>query len=104
MWYFKYEDPGNLRQLPAWRYECTQTKVDQVSVLGPHPFINRITEVSRLFWQNGVLAFRAFVFLKLTILVNDLGVVHGDQRELTFSTIDNKLRVPRIFPFEDVHP
>ena len=64
------------RYLPAWGNECTLNEVDQMAVLGPHSFIDSITEVSRLFGQDGVLALGAFVFLELTILINDLGVVH----------------------------
>ena len=75
-----------------------------MAVLGPYPFINGITEMCCLFWQNGVLALGAFVFLKLSIFIHDLGIVHGDQGELTLSSVDDELRITRVFPFENVHP
>ena len=75
-----------------------------MAVLGPYPFINGITEMGCLFWQNGVLTLRAFVFLKLSILIHDLGVVHGDEREFTFPSVYDELRIPRIFSFKNVHP
>ena len=72
--------------------------------LGPYSFIYGITKVGSFFRQNGVLAFRAFVFLKLTILIHNLGVIHGDQGEFAFTSVDDELRISWIFTFEDVHP
>ena len=75
-----------------------------MTILGPYSFINCIAEVGCLFGKDGVLALGAFIFLELTILVNNLCIIHGYERVLALPTIDDELGVTRIFPFEYVHP
>jgi|GEM_PF-6547032 len=75
-----------------------------MSVFGPDPFIHGIREMRRLFRQDGPRPFGRLVFGELAFFLDDLGVVHGNERVLAFVAVEPDGREGRITSFQDVPP
>ena len=73
-------------------------------VLGPDAFIHGITEVGCFFGQNRFGSLGCLVLGELPVLLNHLGIVHGDQGVLAFAAIEPDGREGRITSSEDVAP
>ncbi len=77
---------------------------EDVTVLGPDAFVNRITEVCGFFGQDGLVALAALVLLETSVLLDDAGIVHGDERVLAFRAVEPLLGEAFVFLGQDACP